>query len=171
MKKSLRGFGIGIFLVGALLYINSQYSIPFIEAADQEESYKKQIAELKKQVSEQQQQISDFNTLAPLQEVAADTVEDASETKAPDKTENNAPEEQQANDDESVITGTIYVYETVSLYDIGKQAEDLGIVQNGRELELYLSKPEFARSIQKGQFELSSDMTYEGMAKLLTGKK
>ena len=69
------------------------------------------------------------------------------------------------------MTGTIYIYESVSLYDIGKQAEDLNIIKNGRELELFLAKPEYSRSIQIGAFELSSDMTLEQMAKILTGKK
>ena len=70
-----------------------------------------------------------------------------------------------------VISATIYIYENMSLYSIGQQIEDEGIISNGRELELYLSKPEFARSIQKGAFDLSSDMTIEQIANILTGKK
>ena len=73
--------------------------------------------------------------------------------------------------EENVRHGTILIYEGVTLYDVGKQAEDAGIIENGRELELYLSKPEYARSLQIGQFDLHSTMTLEQMAKILTGKK
>ncbi|MEG0385935.1 MAG: hypothetical protein RR642_14395, partial [Solibacillus sp.] len=57
------------------------------------------------------------------------------------------------------------------LYEIGQQLEAEQIVKNGREIELYLSKPEFSRSIQKGAFDLHSDMTVDEIAKTLTGKK
>ena len=70
---------------------------------------------------------------------------------------------------EDVVSATIYIYENMSLYSIGQQVENEGIISNGRELELYLSKPEYSRSIQKGAFDLSSDMTIEQIAKILIG--
>ncbi len=38
-------------------------------------------------------------------------------------------------------------------------------------MELYLAKPEYAKYIQIGQFELNSSMTIEEIAKIITGKK
>ena len=175
MKKTLRGIGIGIFLVGALW---TAFETFFPSNAEQE------IALLKQQLQDSENKVKHLQETAQVtpeqttDEQSTDKAEQPTDAKTPneepvaeEKPAEEAPaptEEQPAAND--VVTGTILIYENVSLYDIGKQAEDAGIVENGRELELYLYKPEYSRSIQIGQFELSSDMTLEQMAKILTGK-
>lgn len=149
MKQSIRAFGIGLFIAGALFtFLGSKLD----DTAKSEDvsSYKEQIKELEQQLT------AVTSVEAENAPVTSDTTTDTVVTK-----ENNT----------DIITGTVYVYEGMSLYDIGKQVEDLGVVQNGREVELYLSKPEYSRSIQKGVFDLHSDMTIEEISKTLTGKK
>lgn len=159
MKQSIRAFGIGLFIAGALFtFLGSKLD----DTAKSEDvsSYKEQIKELEQQltaVTSVEAENAPANVTPTQNEpVTSDTTTDTVVTK---------------ENDTDIITGTVYVYEGMSLYDIGKQVEDLGIVQNGREVELYLSKPEYSRSIQKGVFDLHSDMTIEEISKTLTGKK
>ena len=112
--------------------------------------YEVKIAELEKQL-EQAYKTNDGT------EVATNVTEQSTDTKETKK--------------DDVISATIYIYENMSLYSIGQQVENEGIISNGRELELYLSKPEYSRSIQKGAFDLRSDMTIKQIATILTGTK
>ena len=158
MKKLLRGMGIGLFLAGALFTVLDVSDEPLTEERAEEE-----IAELQRQLADANEEI------ASLKEAASPT-EEAKEGQNEATVGQASPPNQAGDGKSKAISGTVYIYEGVSLYDIGKQAEDAGIIANSRELELFLSKPEYARSIQKGQFELNSDMSIEEMAKTLTGK-
>lgn len=159
MKKMLRGMGIGLFLAGALFTVLDFSNEPLTEEKAEEE------------ITELQRQLADANEeIASLKEAASPT-EEAKVGQSEPTVEQASPANQAENGESKAVSGTIYIYEGVSLYDIGKQAEDAGIIANSRELELFLSKPEYARSIQKGQFELNSDMSIEDMAETLTGKK
>ena len=160
MKKSLRAFGVGVFLVGAILSLSNDSNSS--SSSTDINNYKKEIAVLEKQLETANAEIEQLKNLD----------NDASTTKEVEQTtEKNEQSATSHTNDETVVAGTILIYEGMSIYDIGKQVEDIGVVTNGRELELYLSKPEYARAIQKGQFELDSSMTLEQMARIITGKK
>ncbi len=168
MKKSIRAFGIGIFLTGAAIAGYEQF-FPDQQTADtrtlekQLKQYEQQIEELNKQLANQEAP----KTKSEKKQKPAENVEEQSNASTQSTKDSKTPTESTKD----VLQATIYVYENVSIYTIGQQAEDLGIVKNGRELELFLAKPEYARSIQKGAFDLRSDMTIEEIAKTLTGKK
>ena len=167
MKKTLRGIGIGLFLAGATFTVIQQFDEPISQ--EKASTYKKEIKDLEQQLAEAKEQLTNIETSTPI----ADTAEDEQGTT--EKTEEQQATEQidntEQSSEENGVYGIILIYEGVTAYDIGKQVEDAGIIENGRELELYLSKPEYARSLQIGQFELHSAMTLEQMAKILTGKK
>lgn len=167
MKKTLRGIGIGLFLAGATFTVIQQFDEPISQ--EKSSTYKKEIKDLEQQLADAKKQLTNLETSAPI----TDTIED--QQGPTEKTEEQQATEQiddtEQSSEENGVYGTILIYEGVTAYDIGKQVEDAGIIENGRELELYLSKPEYARSLQIGQFELHSAMTLEQMAKILTGKK
>ncbi len=160
MKKLLRGMGIGLFLAGATFTVLDYMGEPLSQGTAKNEQ--KEIAELKRQLTDANKEIASLkaSSLSPG-EISPQDEETAEQTSSANKED---------TEKSTTVSGTIYIYEGVSLYDIGKQAEDAGIIPNGRELELFLSKPEYSRSIQKGQFELNSDMSMEEMARTLTGK-
>ena len=171
MKKSLRAFGIGLFLAGAAWSIYVEFFAP--PASEEVKQLQQQLEASEQQIKDLQQQLAEHNTETPNK--ATDNTEenqqnDSKDVEPTDQPEQTTSKEDEKADNETVVKGTILIYDNVTLYDIGKQAEDAGILENGRELELFLYKPEYSRSIQKGQFELSSDMTLEEMAVLLTGK-
>ena len=167
MKKTLRGIGIGLFLAGATFTVIQQFDEPISQ--EKASTYKKELKDLEQQLAEAKEQLTNSETSAPITATVEAKQENTNNTKEQQATEQIDDTEQSS--EENGVYGTILIYEGVTAYDIGKQAEDAGIIENGRELELYLSKPVYARSLQIGQFELHSDMTLEQMAKLLTGKK
>ena len=161
MQKTLRGIGIGLFLAGSIFTINQQFNEPFSQ--EDITTYKKEIKDLEIQLAEAKEQLTNLGASTSIDEAIKQDNEATSNSNKQDIAEQVAKEK--------IVHATILIYEGVTLYDVGKQAEDAGIMENGRELELYLSKPEYARSLQKGQFEIHSAMTLEQMAKILTGKK
>jgi len=46
----------------------------------------------------------------------------------------------------------------------------MGIIKNAVEMELFLAQPEYARSIQIGQYQVNSSMSIEEIANLITRK-
>lgn len=167
MKKTLRGIGIGLFLAGATFTVIQQFDEPISQ--EKASTYKKEIKDLEQQLVEAKEQLTNLETSAPITATVEAKQENTNNTKEQQATEQIDDTEQSS--EKNGVYGTILIYEGVTAYDIGKQVEDAGIIENGRELELYLSKPEYARSLQIGQFELHSAMTLEQMAKILTGKK
>lgn len=164
MKTSLRAFGIGLFIAGVSMALTEQFSSHTDE--NDVTTYEKQLKDYEKQITALNKQLED-------QQIQGKTTADKNETtvvKEPDTVKQPTTSSEQKRSDTDVIEATIYIYENVSIYTIGQQAEDLGIVTNGRELELYLAKPEYSRSIQKGAFDLRSDMTIEQIAKVLIGQ-
>ena len=155
MKSSMRAFGIGVFLAGATVAIFDQFAPT--DVAKEQKASKLQIEQYEAKIAELEKQLQ--------------TTEASEEEVKKSATDSTDTEQTTEDAEDHVISATIYIYENMPLYSIGQQIEDEGIISNGRELELYLSKPEFARSIQKGAFDLSSDMTIEQIAKILTGKK
>ncbi len=157
MKTSLRAFGIGLFIAGASFTLYEKFGP--IAATQDVSQYEEQIAAYEQQIDSLEQQLQNENTVAT-------TIKESTKQEAKKEQPTNTTSKEQ-----DVITRTIYIYENMSLYEIGQQLEAEQIVKNGREIELYLSKPEFSRSIQKGAFDLHSDMTVDEIAKTLTGKK
>ena len=164
MKKTLRGIGIGLFLAGATFTLIQQFDQPL--SHEKASTYKKEIKNLEQQLAEAKEQL---NNIEPSTSIADNGQENTENTGEQPTTEPIDSSKQVT--EENIVHGTILIIQGVTLYDVGRQAEDAGIIENGRELELYLSKPEYARSLQIGQFELHSAMTLEQMAKILTGKK
>ena len=166
MKVAFRSIGIGLFVAGMLLTLSTRFS--FLDLGVQHSDvtlYEQEIASLKGQLKEAEQALQLANGEQPEQNedvivAQADEVDEQEDVPAKDEDEN-----------EAAVEATVYIYESMSLYDIGQVIEDEGIVTNGREVELYLSKPDYARKVQKGAFELHSNMSVQEIAKLLTGQQ
>lgn len=160
MKKSLRSFGLAFFIIGAFLAVVSyfQVSIPFMSFAEENQSsqkYEKQITKLENELKEANKQIKQLEK----QDFNKDRVENEN-AETPNKT----------SKDDEVVHGTLQIYSGITPYVIGQKLEDLRIVNNALEVELYLARPEYSRSIQIGEFDLHSGMSIEEIAKIITGK-
>lgn len=158
MKLRLKYVGIGLFLAGLIFTLNSEFN--FINNGSPSES------STEKALEQKEAEIKKLRT--ELESIKKDRLD----TKTQDSNEGNneGVSESISNTEKDIIKATVLIYENMSLYEIGQQVEDLNLLDNGRQLELFLSKPGYSRIIQKGSFELSSDMTIEEMANILTGK-
>lgn len=158
-RSSLRSFGIACFIIGMVMVIANQFNLPFLSSKDSsnEEQYKDQITQLEHQLEEAKEQIT---LLEQKEQTAPQKIETTD-----DKTtsEEEVPEEE-------VISGTLYIYSGLTVAEVAQKLKDMGIIHNSVELELFLAQPEYAKSIQKGQFELNSSMSIEEIANIITGK-
>lgn len=153
-RSSLRAFGFAFFLIGALLTINSKVNIPYISSESENvDQYKENITKLEHQLDEANKQIS---LLKQNEQSNTQSQTDIHSTK-------------EMNDD--VVTGTLYIYRGLTPADVAQKLKDLGVINNSVEMELFLAQPEYAKSLQKGQFELNSLMSVEEIAAIITGKQ
>jgi len=163
-RSSLRAFGIACFVIGLVLTLSEKVNLPIVSSANiNEEQYKTEIARLEKQLTDANEQISQ---LEQTQQVAQSPDEDAADDKVTEP-EETLPTADSADEG---ITGTLYIYGGLTPAEVAQKIKDLGIIKNSIEMELFLAQPEYAKSIQKGQFELNSSMTVEEIANTITGK-
>jgi hypothetical protein len=168
-KSSIRAFGIACFLIGALLTVSNQLHLPLGIKTDSEKSekqYKDELLNLEQQLKEAKDQIK---LLEQNKQTEEPKVETSSESKSEDTTEQAATVEEQPKDE--VVTGTLYIYSGLTPSEVAQKIKDLGIIDNSIEMELFLAQREYARSLQKGQYELNSSMSIEEIANTITGKK
>ncbi len=170
-KSSVRAFGIACFVIGAGYGVYDKLNINPPNTNDEQAiaEYEEKITQLEQQLDEAKNQINQFEQEQQQEQAQPEEVIET------DSTENDSSEEDEleANNldiPNDIIHATLHIYSGLTPYDIGKKLEDLGVVENGLELELFLAKPEYAKSIQIGQYELNSSMTFEEIANLITGK-
>ncbi|MEL3961655.1 endolytic transglycosylase MltG [Lysinibacillus endophyticus] len=165
-RSSVRAFGVACFLIGAILTIANQYNIPIITSKEENvQQYKEQIAELELQLKkaneklEQTEQTKQNSEAVQSKETTQETqeVESSQENTIPDKSD-------------KIVSGTLYIYSGLTSAEVAQKLKDLGVIKNSVEMELFLAQPEYAKSIQKGQFELDSSMSVEEIANIITGK-
>lgn len=158
-KSSLRAFGIACFLIGAIYTSIDTFhlSIPFITTSNNIETdkqYEETISKLETKLAEAKKQITalkEENSVVAIQQEESKTV--TSKATNPE-----------------LISGTLYIYSGLTPAEVATKLKEMGIVKNSVEIELFLAQPEYAKSIQKGQFEVNSSMTVEEIANIITGK-
>lgn len=163
-RSSIRAFGIACFLIGATMLIVDKFGNEESDTANQFK-YEQKISQLEQQLEKANEQITNLEQT----KIPDNTNKGASTSDQVEQTETETDPQQTDTDDQ--VKATLHIYSGLTAYDIGKKLEDLGIVKNGLEMELYLAKPEYAKTIQIGQFELNSSMTIEEIANIITAKK
>jgi len=166
-KSSLRAFGISCFLIGLVITFSETLNIPLLTSSETnaKEQYTTKISQLEKQLKEANEQISKLEkNEQPSEELVTEETPSNEETKA---TEEKVPEPSSTNQE---VTDTLYIYSGLTPAQVAQKLKDMEIIKNSVEMELFLAQPEYATTIQKGQFELSSSMTTEEIANIITGK-
>nr|WP_106779877.1 hypothetical protein [Lysinibacillus timonensis] len=162
-RSTLRTLGIACIVIGSGYTLMDRMNLdePLTSNAQEFIEYEEKIAQLEQQLTEAQEQIT------ILEKMKQDPAENTNEQKTTEEVTSSPKTEVTTND---VVEATLHIYSGLTVYDISKKLEDLGIVENALEMELFLAKPEYARSIQIGQYELTSAMTIEEIANMITGK-
>ncbi|MFJ8236969.1 hypothetical protein ACIQ34_14775 [Ureibacillus sp. NPDC094379] len=161
-RSSLRAFGIACFIIGLLYAFSEQWNIPFISQEKNSNSikYEEQIAQLEQKLSDANKQITQLKEQLSKDENL--------QTSAP-SLEKDHEKEGSTSTKDGVVYGTLYIYSGLKPADVAQKLKDMGIVSNSVQMELFLAQPEYAKTIQKGQFKLNSTMTVEEIAKIITG--
>ncbi|MCM3389945.1 hypothetical protein [Ureibacillus chungkukjangi] len=167
-KSSLRSFGIACFVIGLLITFSEKVNIPFISSSETkaEEQYKSKISQLEQQLQDANEQITGLEQTEPTNEaVAEDKPSEEQKTESEEKPVASDPEVK-----DETVTDTLYVYAGLTPAEVAQKLKDMNIIKNSVEMELFLAQPEYATTIQKGQFELNSSMSVEEIANIITGK-
>ena len=158
-KQSIRGFGIAIFLVGALIYSMNMLAIPLPGMSVTDAAMQKEIDTLTKQ-------------LATANETLAQQEQTASSAPAADVTEPTAaPTEETAPETAENVEHTSFtltIYRGITSYDISRKLEDEGIIDNALQFELFLVNDGYNKRLQVGEYTITSTMTDEEIATLIT---
>lgn len=165
-RASIRAFGIACFLIGASMLLINKFGDVESETFNKTE-YEQKITQLEQQLKKANEQISLLEQTKELNNTNKETSTNSQVESS--KSEKELVETKPSSND--IVEATLHIYSGLTAYDIGKKLEDLGIVKNGLEMELYLAKPEYAKTIQIGQFDLNSSMSIEEIANIITGKK
>lgn len=173
-RSSLRGFGIACVLIG-IIYSGVDKFFPKTESVPDETvaQYEEKIAQLEAELKDAKEQLSTFEQAPPpsdeTEENEDSTIDSSTESISNEITSNDEAVDELV-DEEEIIEGTLYIYSGLTPYHVAKKLEDMGIINNYIEMELFLAQPQYSRSIQKGQFKVNSSMTVEEIANLITGK-
>ena len=173
-KSSLRAFGIACFVIGALITFSEKFNLPIVSSADtkSEEQYQTKIAQLEQQLQDANEQLSQ---IAPVDQTEQNEQAVANEDKPAEEVDTTAEETitesgDPVKEESSEVTETLYIYSGLTPAEVSQKLKDMGIIKNSVEMELFLAQPEYATTIQKGQFELNSSMSIEEIANIITGK-
>lgn len=172
-QSSIRAFGIALFLVGAFYAVTEQFDVNLeplgikttIKASADEA---KNITKLNNDLQTANKKIQSLE--AQLSESAnAPAINEPSETKTTDKQGDNKQTITESNKNTTKDkTYTLQIYRNITTATISQKLEEAGIIQNAIELELFLAKDEYARSIQIGEYQLNSKMTIKEIADTIT---
>lgn len=158
-RSTLRAFGIAFFLIGLFLTLTN--SNPTFSEDFKEDEYKNKISQLEQQLIEANQSIAELEqngkTIASEQEMTEDA-------KQPDADLADSKKE-------TAVKDTLYIYSGLTSAEVAQKLKDMKIIDNSVEMELFLAQPEYATTIQKGQFELNSSMSIKEIADIITGKQ
>ena len=156
-RSSVRAFGIALFLAGGSYASIQQFNIDvgiFTTENNSEIKLEKDLKLANEKIAELETQLK------------------SSELKQKSSTTKNVNDDQEnpktSSTNEGRKTTTIQLYKNITPYIISEKLEDAGIIQNALELELFLAKDEYARSLQIGEYKLHSDMTLKEIADTIT---
>lgn len=155
-RSSIRSFGIGLFIAGAVFQLHQltqKEEITSVHTID-EIAYNEAQSELK-------------NVKQQLAQLQLD-LENAKKEHTSTETDNNA---EKTEEEESVVSITkfiLIVQSGMNSKDISSTLERAGIIQNSQDLEDYLIAQNLAGLIQIGEYELDSSMTIKQIADKIT---
>lgn len=153
-KSTLRSFGIGLFIAGAVFQLQSNFFDKEINDSTTSDTaaLKTSQAELKN-VKQQ---------LALLQL----DLENAKKVQVADKVEKPKDESTEVNG-----KSILMIESGMNSKDISSTLESLGIISNKQDFEDYLIAQDLAIRIQIGEYELDSSMTIKQIAETITKNK
>ena len=174
LRYYLRGLGVGILVTAVIMTVALSKKQPMtddevIKRAKElgmiENTIIKDVAtpkddeEVKAEVKEESQE-------EIQEEISEDIQEEVEETPEGTEPEVEAEEEPEA---EAVVT--VSVVSGDSSWSVAKRMEEIGLVDSAKEFDAFLCGNGYDKRISVGTYEISSNATWEDMAKIITKTK
>ena len=174
LRYYLRGLGVGILVTAVIMTVALSKKQPMtddevIKRAKElgmiENTIIKDVAtpkddeEVKEEVKEESQE-------EIQEEIPEDIQEEVEET--PEGTE---PEVEAETEMEAEAVVTVSVVSGDSSWSVAKRMEEIGLVDSAKEFDAFLCGNGYDKRISVGTYEISSNATWEDMAKIITKTK
>ena len=174
LRYYLRGLGVGILVTAVIMTVALSKKRPMtddevIKRAKElgmiENTIIKDVAtpkddeEVKAEVKEESQE-------EIQEEISEDIQEEVEET--PEETESEVEVEAEPEAEEVI---TVSVVGGDSSWSVAKRMEEIGLVDSAKEFDAFLCGNGYDKRISVGTYEISSNATWEDMAKIITKTK
>lgn len=153
MKHVIRSFSLGLLTATALLAF-SYYNTSNANEVTKEEA----IATLEKEGFH----VLSKQAYGELQKEGQKTSENIDTS---DESNETVPEDSSSNE---VLVYTLIISEGMLTSDISERLVEAGIIEDAQSFSSYLKEHDFSRSIQVGDYEVTSNMTFEEIANEIT---
>ena len=183
LKYYLRGLGIGIVVTVLVMMAVLGNKQPMTDAEVKarakelgmiENTIIKDVANKNEDVVSDEkvdEETSDVETEIedePVEEKTDEPVSEPAEEKVDEPAEEpiEEPADENTDDSESV---TITVVGGDSSWSVSKRMEEAGLIESASDFDKYLCQNGYDKRIRLGNYEITKDMSYEQMAKIITG--
>ena len=176
-KKNIRILAIGFFVSGLILLMSAILMPNSPTASGQTEKVK----DLESDITYLEEKIAQLELEQPVaaeQPSEKEETAESEENSEKNETEEAAEEESQATeedqteeqaDEEAVITATITINEGEPSSVAAGQLEANNILEDSMDFDDFLEENDYAPYVRPGNYDISSDMSYEQIAQTLMG--
>ena len=154
-KSAIRFLGMGLFLAGAALQVQSMLG--------ENENASTSTITQKKYNDAQEELQSVKQQLAQLQ-LDLENAQNEETTTVNSKVEQIENETQKTQKQSNTLT----IESGMNTTEISNSLEEMGIIQNKQDLEDYLIAQDLASRLQIGEYELNSSMTIKQISEMIT---
>lgn len=165
MKKNLQMLALGFLISALLLFVYVQFF-----STDTQANQKKDTAN-STEVKKWKQKYSDLLAKQELEKTkqAEDSAKKEEEQKQADAKKQDAAKKEQAEKNK-VKKYTLRIAKGDPSSKAGEVLESEGIIKSAKDFDKFLRKNDYEKYVRDGKYKLSSDMSYEKIAKVLAHK-
>lgn len=171
LKYYLRGLGIGIVVTVLVMMAVLGNKQPMTDAEVKARAKELGMIEntiIKDVANKNEDVVSDEKVDEETSDVETEIEDEPVEEKTDEPTEEpiEEPADENTDDSESV---TITVVGGDSSWSVSKRMEEAGLIESASDFDKYLCQNGYDKRIRLGNYEITKDMSYEQMAKIITG--
>ncbi|KGX85034.1 endolytic transglycosylase MltG [Pontibacillus marinus] len=162
MKHTIRAFALGLATATALL------TFTYYQTNDQNESKALTDQEAITHLESNDYHVLSQSSFEDLKEEKKESQPDQADSKRDDKKQSETKEKDQKDTSQQPYSLTIEPGMLSS--SISDELKKAGILEDKAKFEVFLKDHEYSRAIQIGTYSITRDMSYEEIAKKITGQ-
>ena len=163
LRYYLRGLGVGILVTAVIMTVALSKKQPMTD--DEVIKRAKELGMIENTI------IKDVATSKEDEEVKEEIKEELQEEVQEELQENPENTENETEVETEGETITVSVVSGDSSWSVAKRMEEIGLVDSAKEFDAFLCGNGYDKRISVGTYEISSNATWEDMAKIITKTK